>query len=419
MPHETSSENPVYERLPFLEGVRGLAALYVVLGHICSMADPSKLAWKASVAPEWLQAMFSPFQYGHLAVAAFIVLSGFCLQLALFTRSDGRIHGLGRWFARRWVRILPPYYGALALSLIVVYTITIHQPGMPFQHYLPVTNESLWAHMLLVHNLSTEWMYKINGVLWSIGLEAQLYLLFPLLLASLFKVGRTITLALCVGAAVLAIVYLPNASKLYAWYLPLFVVGMVSANLAYRPNLTAGVQPSLAAMLALLGFLIAGFGCHHGWQIYTCDSWLGLGIAALCYLLMVSSVNPLNRVLSWRPLVALGGFSYSLYLMHHPIQQIVYAHRPAGTEGPESLFWYLLGIGLPMMLLGSWAFSLVFERPFIARRVARTPQERLTPAPTSLPLKTFGNVREIRRPGRPRPAPLGPADSGAAVAHLA
>ncbi|MEZ0325761.1 MAG: acyltransferase family protein [Fimbriimonas sp.] len=397
MPHETSAQNPVYERLPFLEGLRGLAALYVVLGHICSMADPSKLAWKASSAPVWLQGLFAPFQYGNLAVATFIVLSGFCLQLALFTRGDGRIRGLGRWFTRRWARILPPYYGALALSLIVATTITMKQPGMPFQHYLPITDEGLLAHLFLVHNLSTEWMYKINGVMWSIGLEAQLYLLFPLLLAMLFKAGRTLTLALSIATAALAVIYLPNASKLYAWYLPLFVLGMVSANLAYRPNLTAGIQPALAAMLALLGFFVAGFACHHGWAIYTCDSLVGLGVAALCYLLMVSSVNPLNRFLAWRPLVWLGGFSYSLYLMHHPIEQIVYAHRPAGTEGPEALFWYLLWAGLPLMILGSWVFSLVFERPFVARRARHAEQERLPLAPTSLPLKPFGSDHAIRR----------------------
>ncbi len=405
MPHETSIENPVYERLPFLEGLRGLAALYVVLGHICSMADPSRLAWKASAAPPWLQGLFAPFQYGNLAVATFIVLSGFCLQLALFTRGDGRIKGLGRWFARRWVRILPPYYGALALSLIVVYTVTMKQPGMPFQHYLPVTNDGLWAHVFLVHNLSADWMYKINGVMWSIGLEAQLYLLFPLLLASLFRVGRTITLAVCIAVAVAVVIYLPNASKLYPWYLPLFLLGMVSANLAYRPNLTAGVQPALAAMLALLGFVLAGFACHHGWAIYTCDSLVGLGVAALCYLLVVSSVSPLNRLLAWKPLVALGAFSYSLYLMHHPIQQVVYAHRPAGTEGPESLFWYLLGVGLPLMVMGSWLFSLVFERPFVGLKTRKVKEQKLVLAPTSLPLKPFGAIRDIRGPGRRSAAP--------------
>jgi peptidoglycan/LPS O-acetylase OafA/YrhL len=361
------------------------------------MADPSKLAGKASIAPLWLQNLMAPFQYGHLAVAAFIVLSGFCLQLALFTRGDGAVHGYRRWFARRAARILPPYYGALALSLIVAHTVTMKQPGMPFRHYLPVTTENIWAHVLMVHNLSTEWMYKINGVMWSIGVESQLYLLFPLLLLLIFRTGRTVTLGLSIATAVAVILCVPNASKLYAWYLPLFVAGMVGANLAYRPNLTAGVQPALAGMLALLGFGISGFACHHGWAIYACDSWVGLGVASLCYLLVVSVRNPLNKVLAWKPLVALGGFSYSLYLMHHPIEQVVYAHRGMNVQGPESLFWYLLAAGLPSMLLGSWVFSHVFERPFLTRRRIQPVTSRRTATPTELPLKTFGTVASSRR----------------------
>lgn len=392
-----SRQEQAGERLPFLEGLRGIAALYVVIGHICSMADPSKLAAKPSQAPLWMQNLMAPFQYGHLAVAAFIVLSGFCLQLALYTRGDGAIHGYRRWFTRRALRILPPYYGSLALSLIVAYTVTAKQPGMPFQHYLPITTENVWAHVLLVHNLSTEWMYKINGVLWSIGAEWQLYLVFPLLLFLMLRAGRVFALAVSVAAAVAIIAYVPNAGKLYAWYLPLFVGGMVAASLAYRPNLTTGVQPALAGTLALLGFGLSGYACHHEWAIHARDSWVGVGVAALCYLLVVSTSNSLNRTLAWKPLVGLGGFSYSLYLMHHPIEQVVYAHRPASVNGPEVLFWYLLFAGLPCMLLGAWIFSLVFERPFLRRRVAKCEPRRRDLVPIELPLKTFGNVAHSRR----------------------
>jgi peptidoglycan/LPS O-acetylase OafA/YrhL len=369
-----------------------LAALYVVLGHICSMADPSSLAGKASVAPAWLQSVMAPFQYGHLAVAAFIVLSGFCLQLALFTRGDGQIKDIGRWFSRRALRILPPYYGALALSLIVVFTVTVKQDGMPFQHYLPVTEASLWAHLLMVHNLSPDWMYKINGVLWSIGIEAQLYLLFPLFLWSSFlRRGRILTLAVSIAFAVAVLAMVPNASKLYAWYLPLFVLGMISANFAYRPSLRAGIQPALAALVSLIGFVVAGYAGHHEWAIYICDGFVGAGVAAVCYWMIVSARNPVNRVLSWRPLVALGGFSYSLYLIHHPIEQVVFAHRPKGTEGPEALFWYLLAFAIPAILVGSYLFSLVFERPLRQSRVQRPPAAPTVQSPTSLPLRVFSS----------------------------
>jgi peptidoglycan/LPS O-acetylase OafA/YrhL len=368
-----------------LEGLRGLAALYVVISHIFSMSDPSELAWKASAAPEWFQDWHAWFKYGHLAVAAFIVLSGFCLQLSLFSRADGRIGKLGAWTLRRMKRILPPYYGALALSIWVALTVTVHQPGMPFQHYLPVTNENVLAHVFLVHNLSTDWMYKINGVMWSIGIEAQLYLLFPLLVAAVFRIGRVPTFLLTVAAAALVIAYVPNAPKLYPWYLPLFVLGMLSAHFAYRPNLRAGTQPFLALLVASGGFYLSGYASTEGWALYWRDAFVGLGVASLCYLLTVTEEGVLCRTLALRPLVALGGFSYSLYLMHHPIQQVVFAHRPAGVEGEVGVFWYLLLYGLPLMVLGSYLFSLVFERPFLPRRVVERERGLV---PTSLPLAT-------------------------------
>src|SRR6185503_12558932 len=79
------------QKLAYIDGMRGAAALYVVLGHLCAMVDPNLRIGKPSQTPEWLQGLMSPFSYGHLAVAAFIVISGFCLQMSLFDRGDGRL----------------------------------------------------------------------------------------------------------------------------------------------------------------------------------------------------------------------------------------------------------------------------------------------------------------------------------------
>src|SRR5207253_7690819 len=90
--------NNMHERLAFIEGLRGIAALYVVFTHFGSMIDPSHLSGTKSTAPEWLQTLIHPFWYGHLAVAAFIVLSGYCLQTSLFGGRDGRIHKYGKFY---------------------------------------------------------------------------------------------------------------------------------------------------------------------------------------------------------------------------------------------------------------------------------------------------------------------------------
>ncbi len=377
------------QRLPFLEGLRGVAALYVVLSHFGSMADGRRAAGWVSHAPEWLYQLMGIFWYGHLAVAAFIVLSGFCLQLSLFHRTDGKIANLKVYAKRRAMRILPPYYAALILSILVALHVTQHQPVPPFDRYVPVTTDNVLAHVFLVHNFVPAWMYKINGVLWSIAIEAQLYVLFPLLVLATARFGRIWVFGACCAASALVFSYIPVAPKLYPWFLPLFMLGMVSAHLAYRPNLKAGTIPWLACLVGIsaLGGTI-GAAARNA-PVHVQDSLVGVAVAALCYALTTTSQGRLVGVLSWRPLVALGGFSYSLYLMHHPIQQIVFVNRPGYVQGELGAFLYLLIVGLPIILVGSYVFHLLFERPFMPRRPVTKLDLLPQMVPVSLPLRTY------------------------------
>jgi len=355
-------------RLPFLEALRGLAALYVVLGHICSLADPAKLLGHDDHAPEWLQTAMRPFQFGHLAVAAFIVLSGFCLQLSLFSRADGQVGGLKHFYRRRAKRILPAYYACLAFSVAVCLLVTANQPDL--SRFLPVTQENVLAHIFLVHNFDPAWMYKINGVLWSIALEAQLYVLFPLLVLSVVKTGRFFTVVTTTAIALAVMEWVPRAPKLYPWYLPMFVAGMVAAHLAYRPSLKVGTRPWLGWVVFFVGCGIVGYYATDKNPLVALaasDAGIAVAVSSLCYALTTSQQGPLINLMSKRPLVLLGSFSYSLYLMHHPILQIVYGARPATANDEWSICAYLLWAGLPTVLIGTYIFSLIFERPFMPR----------------------------------------------------
>lgn len=387
-------------RLPFLEGLRGLAALYVVFSHFCSMADGRRSAGWVSHAPEWLYRAMGTFWYGNLAVAAFIVLSGFCLQLSLFNRADGKIANLKVFYRRRARRILPPYYAALIASIAVALLVTQHQKVPPFDRYVPVTVDNVLAHAFLVHNFVPAWMYKINGVLWSIAIEAQLYVVFPLLVLGMAKFGRFSILAVCSALAWMAVLCIPVAPKLYPWYVPLFVLGMASAHLAFRPNLLLGTRPWIAR--------IVGFGALGGTigaavqdaPLYVQDPFVGVAVACLCYVLTTTSQGPIVNVLSWPPLVMLGTFSYSLYLMHHPVQQIVFVNRPAWVQGELGNFVYLLLVGLPIILAGTYLFHLAFERPFLPKRSVTKLDLMPSLVPLSLPLRTYSETRasSSRRP---------------------
>ncbi len=378
--------NSLHERLAFIEGLRGVAALYVVLTHFGSMLDPSHLDGTRSRVPEWMQSVIHPFWYGHLAVAAFIVLSGYCLQTSLFGGRDGRIHKYGKFFARRAKRILPPYYATLIFSVIVSIYITSKQTGMPFSQYVPVTQDNVLAHVFLVHNFDPNWMYKLNGVLWSIAIEWQLYLAFPLLVFLLFKLGRFFYLAVTTAAAVAALFYLPNGLALYVWYLPLFALGMAASHLAYRPNLRVGIVPRLAAYLFVSASLACGYVCYAGYEKPICDACVGVAIASLVYLGTVAPWTPFTKLFAWKPIASLGFFSYSLYLMHHPIEQVLFVNRPDWARTPEMGGLYLMVVCLPIILVACKIFSLLFELPFMSTRKSRVPSQRELGTPVALPL---------------------------------
>ena len=100
-------------RVVGLDGIRGLAALFVVLNHIFERAWPG---YPANRAPFWAAWM----TYGRFAVLMFIALSGFSLGLGP-ARSRWRFKSIATYAHRRAWRILPPYWAALGFSLVMTW----------------------------------------------------------------------------------------------------------------------------------------------------------------------------------------------------------------------------------------------------------------------------------------------------------
>jgi peptidoglycan/LPS O-acetylase OafA/YrhL len=99
-------------RLEYLDGLRGLAALYVVLVHI----EPSI----GEQLPTWLQLFTKTLRYGRVSVVIFIVLSGYVLMASVVRSLNGYVAG-GLWgyIKRRSRRILPPYYATLVFCVLL------------------------------------------------------------------------------------------------------------------------------------------------------------------------------------------------------------------------------------------------------------------------------------------------------------
>ena len=393
----------VSTKLEFIEGMRALAALYVVIGHFCRMVDAKFYDAGKSIATPLLRTLMAPFWHGHLAVAAFIVLSGYSLQYGLFQRGDGRVYGLGKFFKRRALRILPAYYACLAFSYIVCQFVTIpHGAVLPFSDYVPITSDGLWSHIFLVQNWSVDWMYKINGVLWSIGLEAQLYLLFPFFILLMQKVSPLWLLITVTIPTILVVYLVPGAGKTYSWFAILFVFGMMAAHFSYRPSLAIGPKAKSGIFLSVIGALatiaIVTYNLRNGKILadspilISSDIAFGLSTATFLYAATVAPGSLIERFLSAKWMVNVGIFSYSLYLLHHPILQIFYVNKPDFILGSEMTMVYLLVVALPVILLTSWLFSLVFERPFVKSRLPMGVAAEAAVASIALPLKPITEI---------------------------
>jgi peptidoglycan/LPS O-acetylase OafA/YrhL len=360
---------------PFVDGIRGLTAFYVVLNHIWTRFVATA---EASSLPPW----FHLLKFGHAAVAIFIVLSGFCLMLPVAQRDGLALAGgAGGFLQRRARRILPAYYAAMALSLLL---------GIAWPVILPPHSrewQSLVGHVLLLQNWTPRWSIAINGPFWSIALEWQIYFIFALLLLPVRRRwGRLAVVA--VAGIVVALPMFLRLGGTSPWFLLLFVQGMLAAEwIARPPRLSTTALSLIATVLVLLsgGAEITIWRDSFPWPSL---AWQGhvllisldllLGSATVAVLLLGARggvAAPLFALLGHRQLVLLGSFSYSIYLLHDPLLALgLTAAIPLIVAAPMQAFPFVLCTVLPVTLGLCWLFHLAFERPFLRRAPSRPNQ---------------------------------------------
>lgn len=351
-------------RLPFIDGLRGIAALVVMAGHAMAIADPGSPFAHAGLA--WL--LLRPFLFGEQMVWLFILLSGFALYWSENHRwEQGRSPTTLTAYARRrsW-RILPTYYVALAVGFIVVVPLggLLTDPSSPsVATYKPVTMDGLVSHLALAHTLSPAWAHQFNPPLWSIAFEAQLYVLFPVLL--MMVVRRTPVLLACatlmLGVEVAnRLLHLPMFG-LAAW----FFAGVVSAHTVYHRRLPHRVLLTVATGCILLGFArVPPFTGGLPAQVL----WL-VGFACLVTGLVRAPSGRWN-IPAHPAVVWLGHRSYSLYAIHFPVLLLVWACLSGWDLSHGPAVAAVLAIGLPAAIVAADVLYRSVERPALTRMKA-------------------------------------------------
>jgi peptidoglycan/LPS O-acetylase OafA/YrhL len=358
--------------------------LYVVLFH-------AGVGFTATDLPLWARGARHLLTFGHDAVAVFIVLSGYCLMLPV-VRADGQlVGGFGRYIARRAWRILPPYYATLLGSLLLLWAAPLLQTrtGTIWDDTSPAfTAGPIVTHLLLLHNLVPDWASRINGPLWSVATEWQIYFFFPILLLPIWRRAGLLTAVVAgfvVGCCPLWLAPLA-ASRWIPWYLGLFALGMCAAAIgsSERPlerRMLRSVPWKLALFTLALCCLFGTTVLIKFWFRFLplSDSLVGLTTAValtrFSKYLVEGGSQPRPWLLRWleaRPLVAVGHFSYSLYLTHLPtVAGCYFMLRPLALH-PAAQFLTMVVISVPASLVVALAFYWAVERHFTGRPPAFT-----------------------------------------------
>jgi peptidoglycan/LPS O-acetylase OafA/YrhL len=368
-------------RFEFLDGLRGLMALYVVLFHACYFAREVPLHPIIRFFTNWIS-------YGHFGVDVFIVLSGFCLMMPVAQAKTSRLpRGFGNYIRRRARRILPPYYAALFFSFILVLIgQSLQRSGsVAGTHVNDVfTPGIIISHLLLIHNFDFVWAYRINGPMWSVATEWQIYFLFPMLLLPLLRrfghIAMT-TIAFLIGLIPLFV--FPEDANFYwasPWFLGLFAMGMVGADITL--GAAAGTKRwhrMLGQWPVGVGVLLAVVILPAHTPLWVQDLFVGIGATSLivnCTQVVRRSDGSrtnLLRILELPWVIGLGAFSYSLYLVHNPIQQAALRVLQSHVHSTEAILAIQLFIGVPMIVGIAYVFHLIFERRFMNTPPARKP----------------------------------------------
>lgn len=361
-------------RLSHLDGLRGLAALFVVLHHAWLTTWPDLLARRLPAGAR--QTAF--LAYGHFAVVVFIVLSGFCLALPV-----ARSGTLARGFLRRRARrLLPPYYASVALSALLVWTLIGTRTGTHWDVSVPVDRRGYLGCAFLLGDVLGGG--QLNHVWWSVALEWQIYFAFPLLVVVWLRrgIGPAVAAAGVAAAVVLAVVTaFPRAGAfdltgLHPWFLALFALGMLGAAIlaggeAWLARVRDRTPFGALALAGAAGVVVLCTTAGRSWALvrHPALADLAVGAVTLCAVVSSSRGGPslLRRILASRCPRTLGAFSYSLYLVHAPLLQVEWQYglgSPAGSPGLA--FALLVLVGVPLVLAAAYGFHVLFERPFLS-----------------------------------------------------
>lgn len=373
------------ERQPALDGIRGLAILAVLLFH-CFYAMAAR---DSEVLPFWRL-----LSGGWLGVDLFFVLSGFLIT-GILIRSRGGTQYFYRFYLSRACRIFPAYFAVLGFVIFIYPAFNA-----------PLAGSDVNQHGLYLGLFVQNWMTALgHGMswpgldhVWSLHIEEQFYLLWPLMVwltprQHLLRVCAVfwLLIQLCKFAALVsgaswAFLYTSTLTHADGLAAGAWVAAYRQSERAQPRSLWILAAGAMAAFDLALLFLIEG-GLYLGSRrtVVLASSWASIAFGALIYLAVSRpSTSRLNVSLSSHWLVYLGQRSYSLYLIHWVLywQIRLQIQEFAAPVVSHDVLIFLVGVSTLCLSLAVAELMYRFiEQPFLRMKTRWLGAKRLENAP--------------------------------------
>ncbi len=343
--------------LPGLDGIRAIAVIAIIIFHL---------------NPKWLPG-------GFLGVDTFFVISGYLIAMLLINEYEktGTINILQFWI-RRMKRLFPP---VLFMILIVIQYIIFFDQSLLYQ-----LKKDVIAALLYISN----WWYIFDGLsyfesfearplehLWSLAIEEQFYLLFPLILILMLNKWSKKNILLLffvvsiLSAILMSTLYDPaaNVSRIYFGTdtrLQTLLLGVMCAFIWPAFKLKRDAPRILVVIIDFLGFIGLIVLMYSIYKLSEHSAFLFNGgfyvLGIFTLLIIMAAVHPssiMSRLLGIKPLTVIGKYSYSLYLWHYPVIVLMQKHF---VQGQVPIYIHISSVILTIVL-AVFSYKLI-ERPY-------------------------------------------------------
>lgn len=357
------------QRIPELDGLRGLAVGAVLLWHFVGAMIDTNLG-------AWTKVVYHTTILGRTGVDLFFVLSGFLITGIILERKQAPFQFLRNFYCRRALRILPSYGLLIFLfSLVVIAGVnnSAFNTSIPWWRYFTFT-QNLW---MASHDV---WGPDAVSVTWSVAIEEQFYFVFPFIAIVVPRRSLPVTLISIALASIFfrafAFAGLHSAFTMYVHTLARLdglAIGALIACFWRSPNFDSWLLAHSVAFKRWQYAMVGGFlilGLSMAGNLSKTMAWWGHTYLTLfygtCLVCLLSSLR--TDKTAWlrdRTLGSLGRISYTVYLFHPLFITTVFllARRPERLSSVLDVI--LAGTALSITICFSFVSLHYMEKPLI------------------------------------------------------